>query len=170
MKLTDISEDAGKRLPPELLKKAFGAIKHREFDWAEILDLSSEFGEADDYSRTVGSAKFLLSRMHVLVHGIVPHGVSQGSEKLFFRVSQSMIDFVNEEIGSEEAAANIDRARAELAARPDPITQNEATRMMFDYYKANKANLPANIAKHREDLIKDIMAGLTPEEAFARYI
>lgn len=165
-----LAEFAGKRLPPELLAKAFNAIKHREFDWEEILDLSMEFGEADDYSRTAGSAKFLLARMHVLVHGIVPHGVSQGSEKLFFRVSQSMIDFVNEEIGSEEAAANIDRARNELAGRPDPVNQKQATQMMFNYYRTNKANLPANITRHREDLIKDIIAGLTPEEAFARHI
>lgn len=45
-------------------------------------------------------------------------------------------------------------------------TKSQALQQMSDYYKANKTNLPADIAKHRDEIIGLILAGYAPEQAF----
>jgi hypothetical protein len=39
--------------------------------------------------------------------------------------------------------------------------------MMSQYYRAHRAELPPDTASHRELIIELIMAGLSPQEAFA---
>jgi hypothetical protein len=45
-------------------------------------------------------------------------------------------------------------------------TQEQATRLMSDYYQANKNILPASIKHKREEIIALIMDGVSAEEAF----
>jgi len=48
-----------------------------------------------------------------------------------------------------------------------PPGEQEALQMMSDYYRANRAGLPADIHVHREAIVELIMAGIVPEAAFA---
>jgi hypothetical protein len=43
----------------------------------------------------------------------------------------------------------------------------EALQMMSDYYRAHRAELPADVSKYRELIIEFLMEGMSPEEAFA---
>lgn len=45
-------------------------------------------------------------------------------------------------------------------------TRTAALQQMSDYYKANKANLPLDIAKHRDQIVDLILTGCEPEQAF----
>jgi hypothetical protein len=45
--------------------------------------------------------------------------------------------------------------------------EDEALKLMFDYYRTNRANLQADIRLHRDALVELIMAGVPPEDAFA---
>lgn len=164
---SDFSTESGRSLNDTHFEMAFNAIKNKELDKAGIKDLAKEFGESDKFDRTADSAEFVLSRMHILIHGLAPHGETQNRAETMFTIPKTMIDFANRK--GLDTFENIERAKIDLKGRPIKRKQPEATKMMADYYKANKDKLPKDIAKQRENLIKDIMSGLSPEEAFARY-
>ena len=56
--------------------------------------------------------------------------------------------------------------------KKDVITYDEASSMMYKYYAANRSSLPPadSIKKVKDNIIADIMKGLTPEEAYGRYL
>lgn len=45
--------------------------------------------------------------------------------------------------------------------------EQEAKEVMSDYYRTNRARLPANIADYRTELVKLLMDGKSAEDAFA---
>lgn len=167
MKLSQIMEqdDGSSRITDAQMQMAYNAIVPQELDTAEIADLAKQFGESDAFGRTAGSASFLLPRMHILVHGVAPHGETERRAETMFTIPQKMIDFANR-MGLD-TVYNIEAAREELRNRPVRVKRDDAVFMMSDYYKANKANLPKDIIKHREEIIDRLMAGATPEEAFS---
>lgn len=168
MKLADFAPDTGKGLTDVHYQIALNAIKSKELDKAEIFDLSKELADREEFDRTVGSAMFVLNRMHILIHGIAPHGETEKRAETMFAIPQKMVDFA--ERGGYDTFENIKRARVELKSRSVRVKEPQARQMMSDYYQANKTNLPKNLAQHRDEIIRNIMLGLTPEEAFARYI
>lgn len=166
MKLSQIMEqdDGSTRITDAQMQMAYNAVVQKELDTAEIADLAKQFGETDAFGRTAGSASFLLPRMHILVHGLAPHGETEHRAETMFQIPNKMIDFANR-MGLD-TVYNIEAAREELRSRPVRVKRPEAVQIMADYYKANKANLPRDIAKRREEIIDRLMNGATPEEAF----
>ena len=47
-----------------------------------------------------------------------------------------------------------------------PRTENDAKKLMSDYYLENKQNLPVGIQKHRDLIIAFLLQGMSPQEAF----
>lgn len=45
--------------------------------------------------------------------------------------------------------------------------RDEALQLMSDYYRTNRAALPGDIRVHRDAIVELIMAGVSPEDAFA---
>jgi hypothetical protein len=84
------------------------------------------------------------------------------------------------EIRSEVFAFDWQRAGIEFAgevnaakARAKPnkkLTEDEATKLMFEHFRDNKASLPPSIKNFRREIISLIMSGVAPEEAFAQVL
>ena len=47
------------------------------------------------------------------------------------------------------------------------LKKDEALKIMSDYFKQNKANLPKTIAARREAIVELLIQGFTAEQAFA---
>jgi len=84
-----------------------------------------------------------------------------------FSIPKKMIDFANRK--GIDTFENIKKAKLDLKGRSVKRKEPEAKKMMSDYFQANKDKLPKDIGAKRDDIIKDIMAGLTPAEAFNRH-
>jgi hypothetical protein len=106
--------------------------------------------------------------MHILVHGLAPHGETESRAEKMFGIPETMIKFANKK--GYDTFENIKKAKVDLAGRPVRRKEPVARQMMAEYYRANKDRLPKDIAQHRDAIIKDLMAGLSPEEAFGRYV
>ena len=162
----DYSADAGKNLSDEDFNIAYEAILPMEFSIEETKELAEEIVERG-YSRTVGSAFFTLCRMHILVHGVAPHGMSEKSAEGMFLPSRRMEAFV--EAKGHDVDGNIAAARAEIKRRPKKIKRDEAKKLMVSYARDHRGEIPRLDYVQRDKLIKMIMSGLTPEEAFAQF-
>ena len=46
--------------------------------------------------------------------------------------------------------------------------ETEALELMAAYFKAHRNELPPDIARHRDKIVRLIMSGLSPEEAFTQ--
>jgi len=137
----------------------------KELDRDEIKDLSKELNESDEYDRNGNSAEFLLSRMHILVHGLAPHGETEARAETMFTICGKMIDFANR-MGLD-TIFNIELARFELKNRPVQINRETAKRIMVNFYHDNKDSLSIEyIRTRRETIIAQLMMGVTVEEAF----
>lgn len=165
MKITDV-QDSGDQFTDEQFELVYDKIKDQEFDKDEIDDLAQELEENDEFGRTRGSAKFVLIRMHILIHGIAPDGITERSAETMFTISNTMNDFAARK--GIDTFENIERAREELKHRPVHVKREKAKEMMHDYYHENKDWLPRDIAKSREDIIDSIMNGDEPDEAFSK--
>ena len=66
---------------------------------------------------------------------------------------------------------NIDRAKLELKTRKQKVKQDVATNMMAEFYKANRDKYTPQqqtaLKSARQEIVKDIMAGESPADAFA---
>lgn len=165
----DHSAVSRKRLEDSHFELAFKAVKNKELDQSEIKDLAKEMGEKEEFDRTDKSAVFILSRMHVLVHGMAPHGFTERSAERLFQPSGPMNRFAKAK--GIDVDGSISKAKQELQNRPVRIKEPEAKKMMSDYYRANKDKLKPSkeIGKYRNKIIADLMAGKKPEEVFAQF-
>jgi hypothetical protein len=158
-------DDGSSRITDAQMQMAYDAIVQKELDKTEIDDLAKQFGESDAFGRSYGSATFLLPRMHILVHGVAPHGETESRAEKMFGIPQRMIDFANRK--GLDTLYNMEAAWEELRNRPVRVKREEAKQIMANYYRANKAALPKNIGQRREEIIDRLMNGATPEEAFS---
>jgi hypothetical protein len=55
-------------------------------------------------------------------------------------------------------------------AVPRPRFDEEAKRLMSDYYRNNKSNLPAFVSSHRDTIIDLLKSGLSAKQAFEQII
>lgn len=164
------------KLSDDQMKMAYDKLIQRELTKEEISDLSQQFADQGDYARTKNSAIFLLSRMHILLHGIAPEGETKERANTMFKISDHMKKFVinQGDLDLEDINYHIGEAAKELQTRKvrTKLNQEDATRIMVDFYQKHKANI-SNEVRHylkRQDIIKDIMNGKTPEEAFQQYM
>jgi hypothetical protein len=49
-------------------------------------------------------------------------------------------------------------------------TRAEAKKLMWEYYRDNKASLPKWIREHREEVVQNLLRGASPEETFWRIV
>lgn len=172
MKLQDILEsyDLGRRgdnLSPEELEILFNAVsKHGEMSRSEIQNLTRELEEKDMWHRGAFSAELGLARMHVLVHGVAPHGVTEKTAENWMVPSRPMYKFAEKK--GLTVDKNIERAKRELAGRKPQLKREDAMKLLTDYVKANRGSIPPEARQYRDQLLGDIQSGLTPEEAFRR--
>lgn len=163
----DFSTQAGDRWDDDELKIVLKAVKKAEMSREEVSDRAKELAERDDFNRTVDGIMFALNRMHILIHGMAPQGESAARAETMFKIPESMIKYAQR--NGYDAFENIKKAKIDLQGRPVRVKQQAATQMMSDFFKANKDGLPGDIGQHREDIIKSIMTGLLPGEAFAQF-
>lgn len=166
MHAADYSPQSGERFTDEHFQLALDVVKQQEMDKAEVSDHAASMAESEKFGRTKASAEFLLNRMHVLVHGIAPHGETEKRAETMFTIPKSMIDFANRH--GYDTFENIEQAREDLRNRPKKVKRPEAQQMMFQYYQEHKNTLPHNIRHYREHIIDQIMQGVSPEDAFAQ--
>ena len=172
MKLIEVYNQEGTNLSPEDLEIAYNAIAPEERTVSDLKgDVAREIIERG-YSRNVGSAFFTLSRMHILIHGIAPHDMSERSAEGMFLPSRRMEDFVEQK--GINVDQNIEKARSEIKNRPKKVKRAVATKMFSAYYFENKdfidrAKFTGMNQANRESVIKMIMTGVSPEEAFAQF-
>lgn len=155
------------RLTDEHFELAFKAVRGDEKTKEEISDLATELSEHEKYGRSKASADFILNRMHILVHGVAPHGETERRAETMFTIPKTMIEFANKK--GLDTDFNIEHAREELRNRPARIKRPEAMKVMSDYYMKNKDSLPKDIRQHRDAIITDLMTGQPPEKVFAKY-
>jgi hypothetical protein len=163
----DFSPNTGKRLHNVHFELAYNAVKKEVLTIQDIKELAKIMEQNEAFDRTVGSAIFILTRMHILVHGMAPYGVTEKSAEEFFKSSKPMENFV------ETKGIDVDKsmltARAELKTRPVLVNKDVAAQAVWDYYRANKSNLPRNIINHKNNIMALVMQGIKPVEAFARF-
>ena len=165
----DFSAQAGTRWKDEELAVVYKAMVNarNEMSIEETTDLAKELSEKEGFDRTTRGALFALNRMHVLIHGVAPHGVPERTAEAMCTPPETMIVFAEKQ--GIKTDTNIAKAKAEAKTRKPKVKRPEAMKMMSDYYMANRAKLSKDIAKHRAEIIDSIMDGLTPEESFARF-
>jgi hypothetical protein len=49
-------------------------------------------------------------------------------------------------------------------------TRAEAKKLMWEYYRDNKANLPKWIGEYREEIIEELAKGQDESHVFTRYV
>lgn len=165
----DFSDKTGTRWKDEELSVVYQAMVNarNEMSIEETTDLAKELSEKEGFERTARGALFALNRMHVLIHGVAPHGVPERTAEAMCTPPETMIAFAEKQ--GIKTGSNIAKAKAEAKTRKPKIKRPEAMKMMSDYYMANKDKLPKDIAKRREEIIDSIMDGKAPEEAFAQF-
>ena len=165
--LFEQDEESTWQISEDDMEIVFQAMKNKpELHVRDINGLAHEIIDETEYSRSPGSAKFLIQRMHVIIHGIAPHGASERTAATWMVPARPLLDFMaNKGYKPEE---RIRQARIELKGRKPKITQEQATQMMSDAARGLDPEQRRLLSPMRNELIADIMAGLTPQEAFAR--
>jgi len=171
MKLAELYEDEQPfNISEEDMERVYKKVVNRELDASEVMDLARELIDEDGYTRNLGSARFLINRMHILIHGIAPYGVSERSAETMFTAPKPLISFIEKK--GYDADKNIKHAKEEVKTRRAKVKKDVATKMMADYYKANKKKFTPEQDKklraERGNIIKDIMSGTKPADAFTK--
>lgn len=174
MKLRDIFEsyDMSKRgtnFSEEELETLYTIIAHqKELDRQDLKHIAAQLNETGKWTRGIFSAELGLARMHVLVHGVAPHGVSERTAEGWMTPSGPMDKFARSK--GIDVDNNVKRARRELAGRRAKLGYEDAKNMMADYAKHNRHLITPAVRKYRDKIIADIQAGLTPGEAIQRFV
>lgn len=163
------------RLTDEEFSLAYNKLVQNEMSKEEIKNFARDMVAEGRYPRSEQSLIFLMSRMHIILHGLAPEGETQNRADVMFRDTQPIINYVLKrgELDEEDIRYHIGQAREELANRPPPrvkIKPEDARKMMSDFYMANKDTLPRNIGQQRNQIIQDIINGMSAEEAFSKYM
>lgn len=179
MKLLEIAatekpEQFQKQWSDEDLKLLLNDVERSEFSKEEMLQMAREFEEkySERLGRTKAGISQILMQLHMVVYGKFPDGVIVYPGK-WQAVSNRMLKFAVQN-GYRQAAQNIEAAKVDMAERIErkkaKLKKPHAKEAVMAYYRANKANLPKDIGKHRDELIQSMMDGLSVEEAFGRFV
>lgn len=160
-------------LTDDEMMMAYNKLARTTMTKEEINDFSVFAANEGNYTRSAASAQFVLNRMHILIHGVAPEGESPTRAETMFKIPRRMIDFVlrQGDLDMDDITLNVENAKEELAKRPviKKVKKEEALAMMADYYKQNRASIPASIKQYREAIVQDIMNGVAPDVAFKKY-
>lgn len=173
MKLIDLVEsDDSRAISTEDMEMVFKRVEPKELYKEDIADIANELAEDSEFGRNKASAEFLLNRMHVLIHGIAPHGETQNRAEKMFNASRPLIDFINKK--GYDVDGNLEKARIELANRLVKVKRPEALKRVAEYFKNIKEKITKEEAdvfrKNKENIVKDIMNGIEPAEAFKKVV
>jgi len=184
MKLSDLLEasqgqepqkrDSDWNISDRDMEIVYNALRNcGELDQTEVLPLAQQLvDEFDGYSKNVGSARFLINRMHVIMHGMAPLGVTEHSAQQFFQPARPLIRFMAEKGYNPEEAINM--ARDEARTRKQRRKAEEARQVMADYYKKIRQTLTPKQDKalraSREQILQGLMAGENPEDVFGQVV
>ena len=171
MKLEQLFENIalGTRFTPEELEIVYNALlgHNEELDISDVKSMAQAISEREDWDRNVGSAQFAIARMHVLFHGVAPHGVTERTAETWMVPSKPMDEFAKGK--GINVDTMVDRARRQLKGRKVQVPYEDAKKQVFDYYTKELRHLGHTSADFdRTLLVQDVMAGLTAEEAFDR--
>ena len=174
MKLRELHEDYTdryKRFTEQHFKMAYDAVSREMVDMSEIREIAKEFEESEEYGRTQSSAIFLLTRMHILIHGYAPHGITERSAEQMFIPSKPMEDFVKQ-LGYD-VDSNIEQARHDMQVRKEVEEKRKelvatAPNKVFKYYKQHKQKFK-NVPLNKYKLIDLVSNGMPVEKAFAQF-
>ena len=186
MRLNEIAPPRS-RLTDEEFEIAYDKLVQNEMSKDEINEYSHIVVDAGMYPRTKNSLQFLLTRMHIVLHGEAPSGETPERADKMFKDTKPIIDYVLRQghLDKEDIDYHIDNAKEELASRPTKAeieaaeaeqraATEDAYNRMYDYYRANKASMPKKFvkdaARYKEALTNAVAGGLTPEQAFAQYM
>ena len=161
----------GTKLTDQHFDLAYKYVKNSELDINEIADISVELASHEEFDRSKDSAKFILTRLHILVHGIAPQGINEKTASEWFKASKAMNNYARSK--GHDVEENLVKARAELKHRKTRAKVNKPTakKIMIDFYNNHRdALVPQNeISKHRNQIEKDIMDGKGADIAFRTY-
>lgn len=152
----------------------YSALRNRgELDQSDVLPLAQELvDEFDGYSRNVGSARFLINRMHVIMHGMAPLGVTEHSAQQFFQPARPLIQFMSAKGYNPEEAINL--ARDEARTRLTKRKEEDARNLMASYYRQIRQTLTPqqdkNVRANRDQLIQGLKTGASPEDVFGQFV
>lgn len=186
MKLNEIATPRT-RLTDEEFEIAYNKLVQNEMSKEEIDEYSHGMVDAGMYPRTKNSLQFLLTRMHIVLHGEAPSGEAPERADVMFKDTKPIIDYVLRQghLDEEDIEYHIGNAKEELATRKTRkeieadeaeayALRRDAYYRMYDYYRANKDSMPKkfvqDVARYKEDLTDAVASGLSPEKAFAPYI
>lgn len=139
---------------------------HKELDMQDVNNMSREMNDEGHWTRGVFSAKLGLARMHVLVHGVAPHGATERTAENWMAPSGPMDRFAREK--GLDVDQNVMRAKRELKGRKPKLKREDAKQLMAQAAKQLSPERRMQLRPHVEQILGDIQAGLTPKEAFER--
>lgn len=143
-------------------------VSLREMHSFDISELADDFSEESGWQRTRGAAFFLATRMHILIHGIVPFGMSEHRAEIMFNASNVIIEYIEQK--GYNVPENVRKARDEVKTRAMRRTKTEAIKIMADYYKTHKDSFSPDEQKilktSREKIIEKLTAGDTAKQTF----
>ena len=172
MKLEQLFENValGTRFTPGELEIVYDALlgHNEELDISDVKSMAQAISEREDWDRNVGSAKFAIARMHVLFHGVAPHGVTERTAEKWMIPSKPMDEF------AKGKGINVDtmvsRAQRELKGRKIQVSYEDAKKQIYDHFvKVIRPLGHSSKEFDRDILVQDVMKlGLSAEEAFDR--
>lgn len=147
----------------------FQAMKNQpELHVRDIKGVAEEIMDETAYSRNVGSAKFVIQRMHVILHGMAPHGVTERTAEAWMTPAKPLLKFMASK--GFEPEERIRQARINLKGRKPQITYDQAKQMMADEAKNIDSATVRILVPKKNEIMSDIMAGLTARESFNRHL
>jgi len=177
MRLIDLFEDEGEQvahnISPADMEVVYQALKDKgELDVADVVPLAQELAdEFGGYSRNAGSARFVINRMHVIMHGMAPLGVTEHSAQQFFQPARPLIAFMAEKGYNPQEAINM--AKDEARTRMTKRKKAEAVKVMAAYYKQIKPTLTPQqdkaVRAARDQIVQGLETGATPEDVFGQF-
>lgn len=182
MKLDDLTQEDTRQtgsanISDDQLKLAYEEIHRQRMSVEELNDIAADIADRPDSERTKGSYEFILARLHTLIHGYAPYGMSETRAETMFRATTNMAEFVD--AMGYDVKMNIEQARGEMKIRAAEERRRKelsanAQRIVLDYYKTNKDELKkthsADLSKKRDELVAMVSNDVSVEDAFNRFI
>lgn len=177
MKLIDLlekentAEDPGKGWSDREFEAIFAEVSKTEHSLAEFEDLAKEVIEKNGLKRTPHAVAMAMVRMSMMIHGTIPEGVTTKSAETWFKSPGTIARFLKKK--GYDVEVNMKKSRAALdkriASEKKRRSRDKAKELMFAFYKEHQNELPKDIGENRQAIIADLMAGMEPEQAFAKY-
>jgi hypothetical protein len=162
------------QLTDEDYEAAYGKLQRNEMTKEQINSFATFLADKGE-ARSIESAKFIINRMHILLHGAVPEGETAQRAETMFKIPKTMINFILKKgvLDMDDINEHIGLAKKDIAERAaaanKKLNRKDATQAMADFYRKNSDKIKTSAKKAREQIINMIMKGSTPEQAFSTH-